>query len=150
MCRQTSDTSRTLVGNKNVDHLDVVGAMMAHQIGSMNYHPLFRFRSRINGLRCMPLNILMESSNGYIFRVTGPMWRESPAHHWTPPPPPVTRSFDAFFDLRLNKLLNNQSRRWWFETPSPWRCCNGIACRRCSGLLGSSPPQVETFPVAHS
>ena len=39
---------------------------------------------------------------------------------------PVTRSFDAFFDLRLNKWLNQQSRGWWFETPSPslWRHCN--------------------------
>ena len=30
----------------------------------------------------------------------------------------VTRSFDIFFDLRLNKRLNKQSRRRWFETPS--------------------------------
>ena len=29
----------------------------------------------------------------------------------------VTRSFDVFFDLRLNKRLSKQSRRWWFETP---------------------------------
>ena len=36
---------------------------------------------------------------------------------------PVTRSFDAFFDLRLNKRLSKQSRRRWFETPSRslWR-----------------------------
>ena len=27
-------------------------------------------------------------------------------------------SFDVFFDLRLNKRLNKQSRRWWFRTPS--------------------------------
>ena len=31
---------------------------------------------------------------------------------------PVTRSFDAFFDLHLNKRLSNQSRGWWFEMPS--------------------------------
>ena len=31
---------------------------------------------------------------------------------------PVTRSFDVFFDLRPNKRLNKQSKRWWFETPS--------------------------------
>ena len=39
---------------------------------------------------------------------------------------PVTRSFDVFFDLRLNKLLSKQSRRWWCETPSCslWRHCN--------------------------
>ena len=29
---------------------------------------------------------------------------------------PVTRSFDVFFDLRLNKLLSKQSWGWWFET----------------------------------
>ena len=31
---------------------------------------------------------------------------------------PVTRSFDIFFDLRLNKQLSKQSWGWWFETPS--------------------------------
>ena len=31
---------------------------------------------------------------------------------------PVTRSFDVFFDLRLNKRLSKQSRGWRFETPS--------------------------------
>ena len=38
---------------------------------------------------------------------------------------PVTRSFDAFFDLRLNKRLSKQSRGWWFEMPSCslWRHC---------------------------
>ena len=39
---------------------------------------------------------------------------------------PVTRSFDVFFDLRLNKRLSKQSWGWWFETlPCPlWRHCN--------------------------
>ena len=38
----------------------------------------------------------------------------------------VMRSFDVFFDLRLNKLLSKQSWVWWFETPlcSLWRHCN--------------------------
>ena len=31
---------------------------------------------------------------------------------------PVTRSFDVFFDLRLNKRLSKQWRGWWFETLS--------------------------------
>ena len=40
---------------------------------------------------------------------------------------PVTRSFDVFFDLRLNKRMSKQSWGWWFETlPSPfWRQNNG-------------------------
>ena len=39
---------------------------------------------------------------------------------------PATRSFDAFFYLRLNKRLTKQLRCRWFETPSPllWRHCN--------------------------
>ena len=39
---------------------------------------------------------------------------------------PVTRSFDVFFDLRLNKRLSKQSKRRWFETPSRslLRYCN--------------------------
>ena len=39
---------------------------------------------------------------------------------------PVTRSFDVFFDLRLNKRLSKQPWGWWFETPpwSLWRQCN--------------------------
>ena len=46
---------------------------------------------------------------------------------------PVTRSFDVFFDLRLNKRLSKQSRGWWFETPPTplWRHSNGLqmSCR---------------------
>ena len=36
---------------------------------------------------------------------------------------PVTRSFDVFFDLRLNKRLSKQSWGWWFESLSRplWR-----------------------------
>ena len=39
---------------------------------------------------------------------------------------PVTRSFDVFFDLRLNKRLSKQSWDWWFEAPSRplWRHSN--------------------------
>ena len=39
---------------------------------------------------------------------------------------PVTRSFDVFFDLRLDKRLSKQSWGWWFETLSCplWRHCN--------------------------
>ena len=41
---------------------------------------------------------------------------------------PVTRRFDVFFDLRLNKQLSKQSLGWWFETSSRplWRHCNEI------------------------
>ena len=40
----------------------------------------------------------------------------------------MTRSFNVFFDLRLNKRLSKQSWGWWFETLSHplWRHCNGL------------------------
>ena len=52
---------------------------------------------------------------------------------------PVTRSFDVFFDLCLNKRLSKQSWGWWFGTPSCslWRHCNdiyiivGVYCIAC-------------------
>ena len=49
-----------------------------------------------------------------------PVPGESPAQR------PVTRSFDVFFDLCLNKRLREQSWGWLFETLSHafWRHCN--------------------------
>ena len=38
---------------------------------------------------------------------------------------PVTRGFDFFFDLRLNKRWSKQSRRRWFETQSRSLCRHG-------------------------
>ena len=34
---------------------------------------------------------------------------------------PVTRIFDVFLDLRLNKRLRKQSWSWWFESQTPSR-----------------------------
>ena len=50
----------------------------------------------------------------------------SPVSGEFPAQRPVTRSFDIFFDLRLNKRLSKQSWGWWFETLSHplWCQCN--------------------------
>ena len=68
-------------------------------------------------------------------------WKHFP-RYWpvvrgnSPPPSSqrvVTRSFDVFFDLCLNKRLSKLSRRRWFETPwrSLWRHCNAKSWRCC-------------------
>ena len=64
----------------------------------------------------------MTSSNENIFRVTGPLCAEFTGHRQRP----VTRRFDIFFHLRLNKWLSKQSWGLWFDTPSRslWRHCN--------------------------
>ena len=65
---------------------------------------------------------MMTSSNGNICHVTAPLCVGEFSSQR-----PVTRSFDVFFHLCLNKRLSKQSWRGWFETPSrSWWChCNG-------------------------
>ena len=55
------------------------------------------------------------------FAGNSPVTGEFPAQR------PVTRKFDAFFDLSLNKRLSKQSWSWWCETLSRplWRHSNG-------------------------
>ena len=62
------------------------------------------------------------------FRVTGHLWGEFTGPGEVPAQRPVTRNFDVFDDLRLNKRLNKQSWGWWFETLSRplWRHCNEL------------------------
>ena len=71
--------------------------------------------------------IMMMSSNGNIFCVTGPLCGVFTGLGEFPTQRPVTRSFDVFFDLRLNKRLSKQPCGWWFEPPSwsLWRHRNG-------------------------
>ena len=85
---------------------------------------LYKQRWRSERDKC--INYMMTSSNGNIFRVTGPLCGEFTGPGEFPTQRPVTRSFDVFFDVRLNKRLSKQPRGWWFETQSwsLWRHCN--------------------------
>ena len=69
----------------------------------------------------------MTSSNRNIFPVTGHLCGEFTGPGEFPVQRPVTRSFDVFFDLCLNKRLSKQSWGWWCETLSRplWRHRNG-------------------------
>ena len=80
-------------------------------------------------------NIMMTSSNGNIFLVTGPLCGEFTGPGEFPAQRPETQSFDVFFDLRLDKPLRKQPWGWWFETPS-WslrRHCNVNFLKFCKG-----------------
>ena len=63
----------------------------------------------------------METSSALLALCVG----NSPVTGEFPTQRPVTRSFDVFCDLRLNKRLSKQLWGWWFETPSRslWRHC---------------------------
>ena len=100
-------------------------------------------QSSVNDCACMfPCFLfVMTSWHGNVFPIIGPFWTwwrhqmetfsallalcagDSPVSGEFPSQRPVTRSFDVFFDLRLNKRLSKQSWGWWLETPpcSLWR-----------------------------
>ena len=61
----------------------------------------------------------------------------------------VMRSFDGFFDLRLNKRLSKQSWGWWFETLSCplWRHCNDGDQITVPYIYGTCTYMVNSFPL---
>ena len=96
---------------------DIIMSAMVSQITNLtivySLNRLFRRRSKETSK--LYVNGLCEGNSPVT--VTG----EFPAQR------PVTRSFDVFFALRLNKRLSKQSWGLWFETLSwsLWRHCNG-------------------------
>ena len=73
----------------------------------------------------------------------------SPVSGEFPAQRPVTRSFDIFFDLRLNKRLSKQSLGWWFETLSCplWRQCNEM--RRQNAHPNSHYSKLNVIGLMH-
>ena len=78
-----------------------------------------------------------------------PVTGEFPTHS------PVPRSFDVFFDLRLNQQLSKQWRRRWFETPSRslWRhwndeiisLCWRDSCHDCGNIYWCASRSITTL-----
>ena len=102
-----------------------INCLTSNQINSKASHSW----SYVKGIHWWPLDSppnMMTSSNGNSFRVTGPLCGEFTGPGEFPTQRPVTRSFDVFVDLCLNKRLSKQPCGWWFETPSwsLWRQCN--------------------------
>ena len=70
--------------------------------------------------------------------LTGHLFGEFTGPVELPTQRPVTRSFDVFLDLRLNKRLSKQPWGWWFESLSRplWRHRNVILCMPPSHVNG--------------
>ena len=106
-----------------------------YNLQKWRHYVLFLFTT-VSGVDIQCIQYMMTSSNGNIFRVTGPLCGEFTGPGEFPTQRPVTRSFDVYFDLRLNKRLSKQPWGWWFETPSwsLWRQRNDIEFA-CSFVL---------------
>ena len=140
--RQISNISRTSVGNKIIDHSDVIGASpdgAAPTTSSfLDLTPGFNGLGRDNcktrreTVKCCNLvQLKLEIWQWYCILFT--WWRHqmetfsallaicagnSPVPGEFPTQRPVTRSFDVYFDLRPNNRWSKQSWGWWFETAS--------------------------------
>ena len=84
--------------------------MFNYQYGAFETpdHTIICFIGNRNG-PLLAIIIMMTSSNGNIFGVTGPLCGEFIDHGEFPSKSPVTRSFGVFFDLRLNKRLSKHA-----------------------------------------
>ena len=94
-------------------------------------------------------DIMMTSSNGIISTLQAICVGNSPVTWQFPAQRPVTRRFDVFFDLRLNKRLSKQWWGWQFEMPSCslWHHCSALyshmeVCR----VFGKSTVMLYDFP----
>ena len=74
----------------------------------------------------VPMEIHYDVINGNISALLALCAGNSLAIGEFPSQRPLTRSFDVYFDLRLNKRLSKLWWGWWFEAPSCqlWRPCN--------------------------
>ena len=71
----------------------------------------------------------------------------SPVSGEFPAQRPVTRSFDVFFDLRLNKPVSKQSYGWWLETLSRplWRHCNVLCSQHPPYRMSHTEKEIVSF-----
>ena len=82
---------------------------------------------------------MMKSSNRNITHITGPLCGEftGPGEFLTQRP--VTRSFDVFFDLRLNKLLSEPHLGFEFLQIAIFRCCGLVGIANIAQLPRKNP-----------
>ena len=88
-------------------------------LGELQHQAFIKPNAVVFSVKCCDNTVMMTSSNGHIFRVTGHLCRERQ----------LTWSFDVFFDLRPNKRLSKQPWGWWLETLSRplWRHRNVLS-----------------------
>ena len=96
----------------------------------------FELRSCVSSLKCVQQQGILVSWWRHQMETFAALLAILPVPVEFPTQRPVTRSFDVFFDLRLNKRLSKQSWGWWLETLSCslWRHCNGYVIWLASSL----------------
>ena len=94
-------------------------------LGKIGWHQITAKQDKTRAACMIPGKyFMMTSSNGNNFRVTGLLCGNSPVTGEFPAQRPVTRSFDVFFDLHMNKRKSKQSHydvtvMWYLVVPCP-------------------------------
>ena len=84
-------------------------------------------------------NIMMTSSNGNIFRVTGPLWGETIGHLWIPSQRPERGALIFSLTFAWTNGWANVPMRRWFETPLR------LARLHCNVLVYHSPSVIHVL-----
>ena len=102
------------------------------------------------------LYLMMTSSNGNIFRVTGYLCGEFTGHRWIPAQRPVARSFGVFFCAWINSWVNNREagdlrhHRAHYDVTVMYLCKADMSSRHFHPA-GSSPlPRKYTLSPHHT
>ena len=151
LCFHSENESNETAGRRRIK-LDVTFSVIASQITDNS--SVF-FNIYCSGLTRKKSSTLcttayswnkMTSSNWNIFRVTDPLKGDPLVTGGFPSQRLVKRSFDVFFDVRLNIRLSKQHKCWWFETPwlSLWRHSNEKP--QWISRLRDGPVVQEAFP----
>ena len=103
-----------IYASKCLNYLDIMNSIIAVVLSSKVYNCCNKAQRWRHQMETFSALLALCAGNS-------PVTGEFPAQR------PVTRSFNVFFVLRLNKRLSKQSRGWWCRTPSRplWRHCNG-------------------------
>ena len=115
-CLQQTTSFVLHISSCGVLTLYILNNMYLHRKKWINFNVTETSTLNLPGITESPLGLshhtalsMMTSSNGNIFRVTGPLCGEFTGPGEFPTQRPVTRSFDVYFDQRLNKRLCKQS-----------------------------------------
>ena len=145
---QNESMLRDLSDKFNPDYarLKYVRGLEGSNKGSWNSWKVFEYSER-----CSRYWNMMASSNGNIFRVSGPLCGEFTGPRWIPRTKASEAELWCFLGLRLNKRLSKQSWCWWFETlPRPlWRQRNEVRkfwnCHNCNDWSQTRNDQIWTI-----
>ena len=102
----------------------IISELLCHPFECASWQEMLKIS--LLGMSLNISNFVMTSSNGNIFRVTGPLWGESTGHQWIPLIKVSDAELSSFLWSEPQQTVEQTMETRWFDTPwrSLWRHCN--------------------------